>query len=280
MTPAEFLNWIYSISFDHVLVWDEFGQRYEDTARQYTPRSDSTPENQLAKYNARDTGIDPAWAQTFFYLNSYFKQGQFAPGAPTATLEVMAQANAQWKHDSAPGIFEKVMQAAALAAVAYAGWSFAMGGLAEGAGAASLSASEIDAIVAYADAADAVALADAAEIAAITAPETVAAAASVAAGTATATEVATVAKTGLTAAEVLGTAKTVLGAAGTVATIAKMTTGATRINPASGAPYGLPPGYQPVVTPGSGGMGVDYSGIIKQLALPAVALVGLFLLKG
>lgn len=281
---SDYLAWLTNVV--HQFDIEPSGSGDSWTAGYYPtlqPRPGSNPATELAKYNALDRTIDPAWGQQFLTLNSYYTNGEFAPGAPTATLEVMAQAERQWAHDSEPGMLDKVVQAAALAALAYVGYSVFTGGLSASTAASVVDAAplmtqaEVDALVASA----APYSGEGYTLAQLVAPETVTAAANVAAGTATATQAATVAQTGLTASQILGTAKSVIGAAGTVATIAKMASGAVRINPATGTPYNLPPGYQPTVTPGgTSGQDVNYGGILKQLALPIGGLLAIFLLKG
>lgn len=282
--PDDYLTWAQSQLYDHVLIWDEFGSRYEDQNRVFGDPDSNTAEQNLAKWNSLDRSIDPQWLNEFWVVNAYQAQGAFRPG--NATMETLLATEAQWKRDSAPNVFDKLMKVATSATLAFIAGSAAYGlyagaaTTAEVAGvvdaAPPMTQAEVDALVASA----APYAGEGYSMAQLVAPETLSAAASVATGTATTAQVATVAKSGLSAMEILGTAKSMIGAAGTIATIAKMTTGAIKINPATGTPYNLPPGYQPTVTPGAGEQDVNYGGILKQLAIPVVGLLAVFLLKG
>lgn len=279
--PTVYIEWLRRTVHDaggrdrhYVPFKDEFGNPILEPGMtegygRLTPAPNTSVTNELLKYNSQNHNIDLAWGQVFLELNDYFEQGQFAPGSPTATLDTMAQAKNQWAKDAAPGMLDKVLLAAVIATVAYMTYGASFG-------AESITAT-VDSVPALADG-----YAEFYSGATLATPETITAAALEVAGSGTTATAATVAKTGMTAAQVLGSAKTVLGTAGTVATIAKMVAGSTSINPATGTPRGLPPGYTPIITPGesAGGLPLNYSGIFRQLAIPAAALIGIFLLKG
>lgn len=64
-------------------------------------------QQELAKYNAGDTSLNPMFADYFAKQNNYFKQGQAAPGQ--LTTDLMQQAEKQWAVDAAPAGWEADM---------------------------------------------------------------------------------------------------------------------------------------------------------------------------
>jgi hypothetical protein len=95
----------------------------------FEPNPNTNAQAELAKWNARDTSIDPYWAQRFSGYNDYFREGQFEPGSKDATLDVAIQAERQWAHDNEPGVWDKLMSAAPIILLSASGFGTALAGM-------------------------------------------------------------------------------------------------------------------------------------------------------
>lgn len=270
----------------------------------WAPYVDVLPNNsavnvisQIIKWNALDKTIDPSWAIKFAQYNNYFKQGQFRPNSafiatPDGVVNLMKQADAQWIKDNEPSAWDNLVPALILAAAGYGLYSTWASLAAQSAGTAAdvatITGSAVDPVSTVVSAADVGAYGGAQSASeAIIAGSGVAPVIPISSAIDVTKTIATAPTPVAASAAPSWAADIVAGAKAVVPVVSAGTAlyntvnkPGTAVKPISYAAGGGLPATNAAGTDASGLPPLNYSGILKQLAVPGAILLVASLLKG